>query len=446
MNSHHLTGSFRETPSQEPTLQLTQDAPRPFQRGREEGRRKTEAGWRNGRPPSKAGVLIRGFTPLWRRTAPVARGPGAHVRPETNRRIDGILRWSFWWFLPRFVNWHPRQHRINLASERAAREFGASEAPACSERTERVWPNIPVVLERVHWINVWMCFRFYTAVLRLGFSVETLVIPAVWTWRRRSGATRDARVEFFCPGLFFGFFNGEGGGVIIFPIFDERRRRCCWQRRDALSYSPSPISVSPNSSSVFLAYREIRGPLQFSMVLSNAGSGWLGMLWMGLRNLSAAFDMILELGDQKFSRTMGLRHDEHDEAFTLSQNATGHVFQERLHTKCMHDNVHRSIYVDAVCSFSESPRPTVYQCRKCWAELKINYNWRWFWTVEFYFSSFGVKLSLDCFSCFLNASDENSSTNHLLQCTFYSDARPSLILEVLWLAVAVECLKSWEFL
>ncbi|KAG6557791.1 hypothetical protein Mapa_000558 [Marchantia paleacea] len=69
---------------------------------------------------------------------------------------------------------------------------------------------------------------------------------------------------------------------------------------------------------------------------------------MVLRNLRAAFDMILELGDQKFSRTMGLRHDEHDEAFTLSQNATGHVFQERLHTKCMHDNVHRSIYVDAL--------------------------------------------------------------------------------------------------
>ncbi|KAL3691952.1 hypothetical protein R1sor_005603 [Riccia sorocarpa] len=45
---------------------------------------------------------------------------------------------------------------------------------------------------------------------------------------------------------------------------------------------------------------------------------------------------------------MGLRRDEQDQAFTLSQSATGHVFQERRHTKCMHDNVHRSIYVDAL--------------------------------------------------------------------------------------------------
>jgi HD superfamily phosphohydrolase len=58
--------------------------------------------------------------------------------------------------------------------------------------------------------------------------------------------------------------------------------------------------------------------------------------------------MILEFGERKVPRTMGIEHDEFDEAFTVSQNATALVFQDRRHSKCMHDNVHQSIYVDAL--------------------------------------------------------------------------------------------------
>ncbi|CAM6092315.1 unnamed protein product [Calypogeia fissa] len=61
--------------------------------------------------------------------------------------------------------------------------------------------------------------------------------------------------------------------------------------------------------------------------------------------------MILDFGEQqqKFSRPgMGLQHDEFDEGFTPSQNATAFVFQDRRHSKCIQDNVHQSIYVDAL--------------------------------------------------------------------------------------------------
>ncbi|CAM6087147.1 unnamed protein product [Calypogeia fissa] len=41
-------------------------------------------------------------------------------------------------------------------------------------------------------------------------------------------------------------------------------------------------------------------------------------------------------------------YDEFNEGFTPSENAIAFVFQDRRHSKCIQDNVHQSIYVDAL--------------------------------------------------------------------------------------------------